>query len=187
MLRAHLLAIALAAGLAVPAARATEPVLLAAPAAGAFLSLPPGAEATGVAILVPDVAGRNASARSHVEALLASGMAVLELDAEDEVGLYSLTGDGQARAPTWPDLLASIAAARQYLARHPRLSGLPVVLVGLGSSARRVAALEAPSRCGASAPDASPVVGPAPAALTVASARPCAGKAPPPPAGERGQ
>lgn len=182
MLRAHLVAVALAAGLAVPAARATEPVLLPAPAAGAFLSLPSGAEATGVAILVPDAAGRNASSRPHVQALLASGMAVLELDAEDEVGLFSLTGDGQGRGPAWPDLLASIAAARQYLARHPRLAGLPVVLVGVGSGAHRVAALNGPSRCGPSVPDA-----PRAAALTVASARPCTGKAPPPPAWERGQ
>jgi len=97
------------------------------PFAPALLTMPTrafGAGARGVVIMVPDVVGQDGRATPYVEALLAHGIATIEID----VG-----GDG----PRHPgDVEAVLAVARQQVMGDARFRVLPIGVLGFGDGGR---------------------------------------------------
>jgi dienelactone hydrolase len=107
-------------------AQATTLVELPEPAGPALITLPDrafGERPRGVVMVLPDTVGHDGRADRYAEALLAHGIAVLEVGAA-------------LPAPEPEALAAVVVAARQALARDPRFGDRRIALLGFGEGAR---------------------------------------------------
>ena len=109
----------------------------------ALLSTPPGwSPGDAAAVLLPDAYPGTALLNRLVDALLAEGAAVLEIDPEAGPGLSPEGPVVPAPASAAEGVLADLFGALAALRRHPGAG--PVVLIGIGQAAPQVLAAAGP-------------------------------------------